>query len=140
MVKKNAIKQSEISMVSQLLNKDYYKDNNDEVFQNVLRKIKPFKNIPKDEEISLELLEKLIYKYECKYDIMINYICPTYIPDERRMYSVTFRNTNKKVIKEFTRVYGSTIYELYIKIALFYYLEITLEQNITLKDWGKRYE
>ena len=125
--------------VSEILNMDYYEDGNCEIFQNKLKEIKPFRNYGA-EQISLEMLEKLIYKYECKYSIMINYICPIYIPDERKMYSVTFRCTDKSVIKKFPVVYGSTIYETFCKIALFYYDEITIKGNIGLKDWEKKNE
>ena len=69
---KSIIKTSETSVLQKALNKDYYKDNNKDVFQNLLRKIKPFKNIDRDQEIELELLEKLVYTYECKYAIMVN--------------------------------------------------------------------
>ena len=116
---------------------DYYKDGNCEIFQNKLKEIKPFRKY-NAKEIPLGLLEKLAYKYECKYAIMINYICPVFIPEERLMYSVTFRNTNKDVRKIFPVLYGSSLYELFCKICLFYYDEITIKENIDLKNWEEK--
>ena len=117
---------------SEILNLDYYKGKNENIFQKALRKIKPFKNIPLDENIDLELLEKLVATYEYKYAFMINYICPVYIPGERRMYSATIRNTNTKEISDM--VFASSLYELYCKICILYYSKVI--NGFELKNWN----
>ena len=133
---KSMIKTSETSALQKALGKDYYKGDNKDVFQNLLRNIKPFKNIDGDKEIELDLLEKLVYTYECKYAIMVNYICPVYLKDERRMYSITVRNTDTKEL--YPVIYASSIYESFVKICLFYYLEISVKENVGLKEWEKK--
>lgn len=133
---KSIIKTSETSVLQKALNQDYYKGNNKDVFQNLLRKIKPFKNIDRDQEIELELLEKLVYTYECKYAIMVNYICPVYLKGEKRMYSITVKNTVTKEL--YPVIFASSIYESFVKICLFYFLEISVNENVGLKEWDKK--
>ena len=120
---------------SELLNMDYYADNNRDIFQKVLRKIKPFEKYSMDKDIAFDLLEKYIYKAECKYDIMINYICPVYIPNERLMYSATIRKPSNKNI--YQTIHASSIYELFCKISIFYCSEIK-NNHIGLKDWSRK--
>ena len=117
---------------------DYYKEGCGEGFQRLLRGIRPFAKIPLDQDVPLELLEKLIWKYECKYSLMLNYICPVYLPNERRMYSVTVRYTDTKEL--YPTIYASSMYEAFCKAALFYYSEITLKKAVGLKDWSRKYE
>lgn len=125
---------SEISRITKLLNSKY--EVYDEIFQKQLKRIKPFKNV--DGDIPIELLEKLIYKYEIKYAVMVDYICPIFTPEADPLYYVKIRNTD---IREFLPpVYGTSIYETMCKICLMYYMEISLKGNIGLKDWSKKYE
>lgn len=133
---KNLMESSEISLIQKALSLDYYRDDNRDIFQNILRKIKPFKKNPIEDDISLDLLEKLIYTYECKYAIMVNYICPVYLKGERRMYSVTVKNTETKDL--YPTIFASTIYESFCKIALFYYCEISVKGKVNLKEWDKK--
>ena len=76
-MKKNTDKNSEISKITKLLNTRY--EECPEIFQKMLKRIKPFKNV--DGDIPIELLEKLIYKYEIKYAVMVDFICPIFTPD-----------------------------------------------------------
>lgn len=128
------IKKSEISLITKLLNSKYEDD--EEIFQNVLKKIKPFKNIKGN--IPIEMLEKLIYKYEIKYNVMIVYICPVFIKDSVPMYSVKIKDVKTK--EYFPTIYGSSMYETLCKICLLYYMEIGVKNHIGLKDWSKKYE
>lgn len=128
------INSPEISRIVKLLNSKY--EDCGEIFQEALKQIKPFRGYEK--RIPLNMLEKLIYKYELKYAIMINYICPVFNPEVQPMYSVTIRNTDSHELIQ--TLYGMSIYETMCKIALYYHMEITLKGNIGLKDWNKRYE
>lgn len=124
----------EISKITNLINSKY--EGCEEIFQDMLKRIKPFKNIKGN--VPIELLEKLIYKYELKYAIMINYICPVFTKDVVPMYSVSIRDTETKEL--LPTIYGTSIYETLCKICLYYYMEITIKGNIGLKDWSKKYE
>lgn len=124
----------EISKITNLINSKY--EDCEEIFQDMLKRIKPFKNIKGN--VPIELLEKLIYKYELKYAIMVNYICPVFTKDVVPMYSVSIRDTETKEL--LPTIYGTSIYETLCKICLYYYMEITIKGNIGLKDWSKKYE
>lgn len=130
----NKLINSEISLITKLLNSKYEDD--EEIFQNALKKIKPFKKV--NGNIPIELLEKLIFKYEMKYAVMIDYICPIFMFDAEPMYSVKIRETETR--ESLPSVYGTSIYEVLSKVCLTYYMEITLKDNIGLKDWSKRNE
>lgn len=116
---------------SEILNLDYYENKN--IFQKALKQIKPFSKC--EEEIPFELLEKFVAKCEYKYNIMINYICPVYIPDEKFIYSATIRETEECEICK--TIFSCSLYELYIKISIYYYSLIKAEK-LTLKDWSKK--
>lgn len=124
----------EISKITKLINSKY--EDCEEIFQDMLKRIKPFRDIKGD--VPIEMLEKLIYKYELKYAIMVNYICPVFTKDVVPMYSVSIRETQTRNF--LPTIYGTSIYETLCKICLFYYMEITVKGNIGLKDWSKKYE
>lgn len=120
---------------SEILSLDYYKADNENIFQKALRNIKPFSKYSLEENVPLEMLEKFIAKCEYKYNIMVNYITPVYIPDERNIYSATIRNT--ETFKVYKLIFASSLYELYVKLCIYYYSEIRRDV-LTLKDWSKR--
>lgn len=132
MAKKNV--NPEISKITNLINSKY--EDCEEIFQEMLKRIKPFRNIKGD--IPIELLEKLIYKYELKYAIMVNYICPIFVENTVPMYSASIRST--KTREMLPTIYGTSIYETLCKICLYYYMEITIKESIGLKDWRLKYE
>lgn len=104
----------------EILNLDYYE--NQDVFQKALRKIKPFEKYPEGEEIPLEDLEKLISRYEYKYALMLQYICPLYIQGERNVYSASIKRSDTQ--EHLGYIYGSTFYELFVKLCFKYYTEV----------------
>ncbi|MBO7695409.1 MAG: hypothetical protein J6T10_22520 [Methanobrevibacter sp.] len=119
---------------SEILNMDYYKDNNKNIFQKALRKIKPFERY--EDDIPFDMLEKYVSKVEYKYSIMINYITPVYIPGERNMYSATIRDTEESKCYDIA-IFASSFYELYVKISIYYFSKIK-NNSLVLKDWNKR--
>lgn len=121
---------------SEILSKRYNEDK--ELFQKVLRKIKPFSKYPDKGEIPIEDLEKLIAVYEYKYSIQLDYIHPLFFPGEERMYSVVIRNTDTKEL--YPLIYSNTVYEALCKVCIFYYSEITFKGSVGLKDWTRRFE
>lgn len=124
----------EISKITKLLNSKY--DECEEIFQETLKNIKPFKKVNGD--VPIEMLEKLIFKYEMKYAVMIDYICPIFMFDAEPMYSVKIRLTETKTF--LPSVYGTSIYEVLCKVCLVYYMEISLKGSVGLKDWSKKNE
>ena len=76
----------------ELLNLDCTKEENAEIIQKALKKIKPFSNIKG--KVDLELLEKYISKVTVKYHIMIQWITPTFTDKIDSMYSISFKRTD----------------------------------------------
>ena len=106
----------------EILNMDYRKKENKIKIQKVLRKIKPLSKYSEDEDIPLVILEKLIAKYQKKYDVKFSYIMiSTADADEVIIYSASLRNSEGKWLKN---IYGAFIYELFAKVNIFIYSEV----------------
>lgn len=117
-----------------LLNKKYDDDKN--LFQKCLHKIKPFKSV--DGNVSLEMMEKYISLVQRKYALQIDYICPTFIPGEENLYSVTVRDTNRKEYLSY--IYGASIYEVYVKVCILYFAVLN-GNEFPLADWqGEKFK
>lgn len=106
----------------ELLNLNYYKENNSKIFQKALRKIKPFSKFEEGKEVPLLMLERLIGAYERKYEIKINYVFPLYIPGEQNMYKAIIIRTDN--LKEIGKVYSCSLYELFVKLSIKFFSEI----------------
>lgn len=119
--------------VKEILNLDYSKPENKDLMQKKMRGIKPFRDIPVNEEVDLKLLEKFIGLVQRKYALQIDYICPVYIPDENNLYSATVRNTASN--EYYTYIYGKTIYEVFVKISILYYALTKSGKEFPLADW-----
>lgn len=88
--------------------------------QRWLKKIDVLKKRTKDcEKVKLEDIEMLIIKLQKKYGHRMQWITLTMIDGERPWYSVSIRDENTKSYVK--TVYGISIYELYVKAALFLY-------------------
>ena len=96
---------------NELLGLDYTIEENKKLIQKALRRIKPFEDKPLNEDIPLLTLELLVGKYERKYNLMINYICPTFVPGERNLYCATIKKKDETGILEF--IYATELYELF---------------------------
>ena len=116
----------------ELLNLDCTEEENAEIIQKALKRIKPFSNVKGD--VELELLEKFIQKITVKYHIMIQWITPTFTNKIESMYSASFKRTDNHVW--LGNVYGKTIYELYAKIAIKMYTDVKA-LDIPEIDWDK---
>ena len=68
----------------ELLNLDCTKEENAEIIQKALKRIKPFSKCEGD--VELEKLEKFIQKISVKYHIMIQWITPTFTNKIESMY------------------------------------------------------
>lgn len=121
---------------SEILSKRYDRDK--DIFQTLLRKIKPLSKYPVEEEIPLEVLERLVATYEYKYAVQLDYIHPVFIPNENRIYSAVIRNTDTK--DTYPIIYSGSLYEMMCKVCIFYYSEIAMKKAVGLKDWSKRFK
>ena len=119
--------------VKDILNLDYSNPQNKDVMQKKMRGIKPFRDIPVNEEIPMEMLEKYVGLVQRKYALQIDYICPVYVPEENNLYSATIRNTASN--EYYTYIYGKTIYEVFVKISILYYALTKSGKEFPLADW-----
>ena len=112
---------------------DYSNPQNKDIMQKKMRGIKPFRDIPVNEEIPMEMLEKYVGLVQRKYALQIDYICPVYVPEENNLYSATIRNTASN--EYYTYIYGKTIYEVFVKISILYYALTKSGKEFPLADW-----
>lgn len=102
-----------------ILELDYRKEENKNIIQKVLRKIKPLSKYSDEEIIPFEKLEKLILKISQKYE----YSPEFHISSYTHIYYGFIKNmSNDRIIYE--KVYGICIYELYAKMAIKMYSDI----------------
>lgn len=114
----------------EILALNMYIENNADIIQKHLKVIKPFEGITG--EVPLEKLEKYIGLIQRKYALQIDYICPTFVPNEKNLYSATVRRTDTG--RYLTDIYATTIYELFCKICILYNA-VTKGKNFPLADW-----
>lgn len=103
----------------QILFLDLRKEENFEIIQKVLKKIKPFSKC--EEKVDIDLLDKYIDKVCRKY-----YVCSQYMMisrlDDKNIYTISFRDeTSGSWIDS---VYGITVYEVFAKSAIFLFSKV----------------
>lgn len=108
-------------------------EGNEKKFQKALRKIKPFENVGLEKDIPFEKLEKLIGVYERKYAIMLHWLCPTFLPNEKDIWCANVVNTDTGEMYDY--LYESSLYGIYVKLAILYYSEV--KNGLGLKQWDK---
>lgn len=125
---------------NELLGLDYTIEENKKLIQKALRRIKPFKDKPLNEDIPLLTLELLVGKYERKYNLMINYICPTFVTGERNLYCATIKKKDETGILEF--IYATELYELFAKISIYFFYCVSKEKvkPVDWKEFKKKME
>jgi len=114
----------------EILALNMYEENNADIIQKHLKVIKPFENISGD--VPMERLEKYIGLVQRKYALQIDYICPTFVPDEKNLYSASVRRTDTG--KYLTDIYSTTMYELFCKVCILYNA-VTKGKDFPLADW-----
>lgn len=86
--------------------------------QDWLLKIGPLrKRTPNGEKVKLEDIEQLILKISKKYNIKMQWISLAMLEGEIPWYSVSIKDGQTH--EWLKTVYGVSIYELYVKVALF---------------------
>lgn len=101
-----------------ILNGDYRKPEVREVIQEKLRLIPALSKYSEDEDIPLEVLEKVIWKMREKYGTAMQYIMSTFQMKGEPYYSCSFKTKDHEWIGT---VNGLTIYEVYAKGVLMCY-------------------
>ena len=105
----------------QILNLDYRKEENQEIIQKVLRKIKPLSKYS-DEFVPLEAIEKLICVLCQKYEIIPQWMTMSYFEPTFGIYSISVKTTIEH--EWLGTVYGMCLYEVFAKLAIKMYSEV----------------
>ena len=117
----------------QILNLDFRKEENQEIIQKVLRKIKPLSKYS-DEVVPIEAIEKLVRILVQKYEITPQWMTMSFFEKTHIIYSIGIKTTNDH--KWVGTVYGSCLYEVFAKLAIKMYSEVR-SGNIPVKTMTK---
>lgn len=116
-----------------ILNLDYRKEENQEIIQKVLKKIKPLSRYT-DVEVPLEMIEKFIGAMCKKYEVTPQWMRMTYEEPMMSIYSIGVKTTDDH--KWLGDVYGMCLYEAFAKLAIKIYSEIK-KGNVRVKTKTK---
>lgn len=106
----------------QILNLDYRKEENREIIQKVLRKIKPLSKFSEENDIPLEAIEKVIRVMVCKYEITPQWMHMTYENPILGVYSIGVKTSDTH--KWLGDIFGMCLYEVFAKLAIKIYSEV----------------
>lgn len=118
----------------QILNLDYRKEENKEIIQKVLRKIKPLSKYSEEEQIPLEAVEKLVRVLSQKYEITPQWMSMYFGEQVVGIYSIGVKTTTNH--EWLGTVYGMCLYEVFSKLAIKMYSEIK-SGNVEVKTMTK---
>lgn len=99
---------------SELLSLDMEDKKNADIFKKALNKIFNGK-MP-----TFKDMETHVHNISLKGEISLFTIYPTYIPGERTIYT---GNAFKRSKLAYPKVYGSSIYEVFVKLCILFYVE-----------------
>ena len=103
--------------LKQILDTDFRTNEGKQVIQDTLHKIKPLTKCEGD--IPLQKIEKLISLLSRKYNVGVQQINLSTIPNNVDVYKATLCTFNS--FEQIGVVYGCCVYELYAKIAILLY-------------------
>ena len=118
----------------EILNLDYRKEENQEIIQKVLRKIKPLSKYSVEEQVPLEAIEKTVKVLTNKYEITPQWMMMYYREETLGIYSISVKTTTDH--KWLGTVYGMCLYEAFAKLAIKMYSEVK-SGNIPIKNISK---
>jgi len=118
----------------QILNLDYRKEENREIIQKVLRKIKPLSKYSDEINVPIEAIEKLVRVMVQKYEITPQWMSMSYFEPVLGIYSISVKTTTDH--KWLGTVYGMCLYEVFAKLAIKMYADIK-SGNIPVKTMTK---
>ena len=123
----------------QILNLDYTKEENKNIIQKVLRKIKPLSKYSEEEIIPIEAIEKLVYVLVKKYEITPQWLNMSFHSSSCTLYTIGVKTTTDH--KWLGNVYGSCLYEVYAKLAIKMFSEVkagNIEERTLTKEEKQR--
>lgn len=110
-----------------LLNLDYREEENKQIIQKALGKIKPLSKYSDEEQIPLEAIEKLIHLICKRYKVWVREI--TLDPRANSDYDVIrCQLVNEDNLEFLSNVFGMCIYEAFAKMAIFLWSEVKKEK------------
>lgn len=118
----------------EILNLDYRKEENQEIIQKVLRKIKPLSKYSDESNVPIEAIEKLVRVLVQKYEITPQWMSMSYFEPILGIYSIGVKTTTDH--KWLGTVYGMCLYEVFAKLAIKMYSEVK-SGNIPVKTMTK---
>ena len=118
----------------QILNLDYRKEENKEIIQKVLRKIKPLSKYSDEIDVPIEAIEKLVRVLVQKYEITPQWMTMSYFEPILGLYSIGVKTTTDH--KWLGTVYGMCLYEVFAKLAIKMYSEVK-SGNIPVRTMTK---
>lgn len=106
---------------------DYRKEENKEIIQKALRKIKAFSKFEEGTEVPLEELEKGVFYLASKYKLEPQWITMGFKAcDKNILYSASLKTSD--TYKWLGSVYGKCLYELFAKLVIKMYSEIKVNK------------
>ena len=118
----------------QILNLDYRKEENKEIIQKVLKKIKPLSKYSDEIDVPIEAIEKLVRVLVQKYEITPQWMTMSYFEPILGLYSIGVKTTTDH--KWLGTVYGMCLYEVFAKLAIKMYSEVK-SGNIPVRTMTK---
>lgn len=117
----------------QIMNLDCRKEENKEIIQKVLRKIKPLSKYSVDECIPISALEKAITVMTKKYNMHIReFVLDTQSNAKNGIWRVVIINDNDLSTLEV--IYGITLYEAFAKTTIRLYAEVKKGISLRFKE------
>lgn len=119
---------------NEILNLDCRKEENKEIIQKVLRKIKPLSKYPEGEQIPLEAIEKVVDAIVKKYEIVPQYMMMSYQESKSSLYSISVKTTTDH--SWLGSVHGISLYEVFAKLTIKMYSEVK-SGKVAIKSMSK---
>lgn len=108
--------------VQEIIELDYREEDNRNVIQKYLKKIKPFTKYNNNEEVPFNKIEKLVGILSKKYNLRIRELAPDiWTADEGVIWKAVIINDTTNLTK--CIIYGLSLYEVFAKTVIYMYLE-----------------
>lgn len=105
-----------------LLALDYNKPKAHQAIQKALRRIKPLKRYPLDEDVPLEAIERVVKRMAVKWEISPQFMT-TLCRSGPQWYSIGYMHSGE-THEGIGTVYGNTLYETWAKLCIGMYASI----------------
>lgn len=106
--------------INEILNANCRKEEGRQIIQKALKKIKPLSKF-QDEEVPIEMIEKLVWKLSLKYNMRVKSIMTDLWSSDKGIIWVAHIVNEENLTDYGKPVYGVSMYEVLAKVALFMY-------------------